>query len=165
MTKLITLIAARAENGCIGANNTLPWHLPEDFAFFRSYTMGKTVIMGRKTWESLPRRPLPERRNLVVSRQANYAADGAEVFAGLDAALAACADAEEAVIIGGAEIYRQALAYATDLRLTEVHLTVDGDAFFPDFSREIWQEVSRENRVSANGTAFDLVHWRRVQAA
>ena len=146
----ITLIAAVGENGCIGIGNAMPWHLPEDFAFFKQYTLGKPVLMGRKTWESLPRRPLPGRRNIVVSRQNGYQADGAEVLPSLEAALAACA-----------EIYRQALDSATDLRLTEVRLAPAGDAFFPSFERSLWHEESRSSQQSADGTAFDFVHYRR----
>ena len=159
----ITLIAAADINGCIGGNNTMLWHIPEDFAFFKQYTLGKPVIMGRKTWQSLPKRPLPERRNLVLSRQTDWTDAGAEVFADLNTALAACADAPEVMIIGGAQLYAQALPLATDLRLTEVRLNVTGDAFFPEFSRQQWQEVSRESHVSARGIGFDFVHWQRFK--
>ncbi|WP_034334095.1 dihydrofolate reductase [Conchiformibius kuhniae] len=159
--RTLTLIAALDEQHCIGGGNAMLWHLPEDFAFFKQYTLGKPVIMGRKTWLSLPRRPLPGRRNVVLTRQSGFEAAGAEVFADLPAALAACAAAPETVIIGGAQIYAQALPLATDLRLTEVRLNVAGDAFFPRFSHDQWQEIARESRVSANGTAFDFVHWRR----
>ena len=133
MPPKITLIAAVAQNRCIGADNAMPWHLPEDFAFFKACTLGKPVVMGRKTWDSLPRKPLPGRRNLVVSRQPGWQAAGAECFASLDEALAALAGEAEIMIIGGAQIYAQALPLATDLRLTEVALTVDGDAFSPIF--------------------------------
>ena len=150
----ITLIAAVGENGCIGIGNAMPWHLPEDFAFFKQYTLGKT-------WESLPRRPLPGRRNIVVSRQSGYQADGAEVMPSLAAALAACAGEREIIVMGGAEIYRQALDSATDLRLTEVRLAPAGDAFFPSFDRGLWHEESRSSQQSADGTAFDFVHYRR----
>lgn len=162
MSPKITLIAAVAQNRCIGADNAMPWHLPEDFAFFKACTLGKPVVMGRKTWDSLPRKPLPGRRNLVVSRQPGWQAAGAECFASLDEALAALAGEAEIMIIGGAQIYAQALPLATDLRLTEVALTVDGDAFFPDFSPVEWREVAREPQTGANGTAFDFVHYRRI---
>ena len=154
----ITLIAAYAARRCIGINNTMPWHLPEDFAFFKSYTTGKPVIMGRKTWESLPRKPLPGRQNIVITRQA-YQAEGAQTAASLEDALALCQGVEEVIIMGGAQIYAQALPIATDLRLTEVGLDVDGDAFFPEFSTETWQEVSRENHVSAKGIEYAFVHY------
>ena len=154
----ITLIAAYAARRCIGINNTMPWHLPEDFAFFKSYTTGKPVIMGRKTWESLPRKPLPGRQNIVITRQ-DYQAEGAQTAASLEDALALCQGVEEIIIMGGAQIYAQALPIATDLRLTEVGLDVDGDAFFPEFSTETWQEASRENHVSAKGIEYAFVHY------
>lgn len=163
MPPQITLIAAVAQNRCIGRNNAMPWHLPEDFAFFKAATLGKPVVMGRKTWDSLPRKPLPGRRNLVVSRQAGWQAEGAEGFAGLQEALAALAGEPEIMIIGGAQIYAQALPLASDLLLTEVALQVAGDAFFPEFSTAEWREVARRPQISAqNGTAFDFVHYRRI---
>lgn len=159
----ITLIAAYAPaNRCIGIDNRMPWHLPEDFAFFKAYTLGKPVIMGRKTWESLPKKPLPGRRNIVVSRQAGYLAEGAETAAGLEAALALCAGEAEAVIMGGEQIYRQALPLATDLRITEVDIAVNGDAFFPEWPSENWREAQRETHVSQNGTPFAFVHYLRA---
>lgn len=154
----ITLIAAYAARRCIGINNTMPWHLPEDFAFFKSYTTGKPVIMGRKTWESLPCKPLPGRQNIVITRQ-DYQAEGTQTAASLEDALALCQGVEEVIIMGGAQIYAQALPIATDLRLTEVGLDVDGDAFFPEFSTETWQEASRENHVSAKGIEYAFVHY------
>lgn len=160
----ITLIAAVAANRVIGNRNTLPWHLPEDFAFFKRYTLGKSVIMGRKTWDSLPKKPLPERRNLVITRQNGFQAAGAEVFADLTAALAACNQEAEIIIMGGAEIYAQALPLATDLRLTEVGLQPEGDAFFPEFSAADWQQCSRQQHTAANGTTFAFVHWQRKAA-
>lgn len=161
----ITLIAAMAQNRVIGANNDMPWHIPEDFAFFKHYTSGKPVMMGRKTWDSLPRKPLPNRRNMVISRQTNWCADGAEVFADVQAALKACGDVPEIIIMGGGQIYAQTIDLATDLRLTEVHLNPQGDAFFPEFSVHDWQEMTRESCVAQNGTVFDFVHYQRVQAA
>ena len=161
----ITLVAAVAQNRVIGRDNQMIWHIPEDFAFFKRFTSGKPVLMGRKTWDSLPRKPLPNRRNIVVSRQAGWQAEGAEVFADVQAALSACADAPEIIVMGGEQIYAQPLVLATDLRLTEVALRPEGDAFFPEFSVGDWQEVSRERCVSEKGgTAFDLVHYQRKAA-
>lgn len=157
----ITLIAAYASNGCIGINNTMPWHLPEDFAFFKTYTSGKPVIMGRKTWESLPKKPLPLRSNIIISRQANYYAEGADVVCCLSDAINLCADAPEIIIMGGAQIYEQALPIATDLRITEVQLQIEGDAFFPKFSNIDWQEVSRESHTSDKGINYAFVHYVR----
>ena len=159
----ITLIAAVSDNACIGKQNQMPWHIPEDFAFFKAYTLHKPVIMGRKTWESLPKKPLPERRNIVVSKQENWHPEKeVEVFSDLHQALANLADEEEIIIMGGAQIYTQALDLATDLRLTEVHLQVDGDAFFPPFSQQEWREINRETHQSSKGIAFDFVHYQKV---
>ena len=139
----ITLVVAIAQNGCIGINNDMPWHIAEDFAFFKTYTSGKPVVMGRKTWESLPKKPLPNRRNIVISRQADYAAAGAEVVGSLQAALALCADAPETIVMGGAQIYAEALPLASDLRITEVALEVYGDAYFPAVDPQLWHEVAK----------------------
>ncbi|ULJ61802.1 dihydrofolate reductase [Wielerella bovis] len=157
----ITLIAALTHNRVIGANNDIPWHIPEDFAFFKQYTTNKPVIMGRKTWDSLPRKPLPNRRNIVISRQPEYIATGAEVFADLPNAIQACGEVAEIIIMGGAQIYAQALPLATDLRLTEVQLSPQGDTFFPKFSAQHWREITRVKHIAANGIAFDLVHYQR----
>ena len=161
MSQIITLVVATAKNGCIGINNDMPWHIPEDFAFFKTYTSGKPVVMGRKTWESLPKKPLPNRRNIVISRQADYAAEGAEVVGNLQAAFALCADAPEIIVMGGAQIYAEALPLASDLRITEVDLSVDGDAYFPSIDASTWQEVEREAHVSAKGLAFSFVHYQQ----
>lgn len=159
----ITLVAACAENGCIGIDNTMPWHIPEDFAFFKAYTSGKPVVMGRKTWESLPKKPLPGRRNIVITRQADYAAEGAETAASLQEALAACAGAEEIIIMGGAQIYAESMPFATDLRITEVKLNVAGDAFFPLIDKTVWQEAARrEEHESSKGIVYAFVHYRRA---
>lgn len=163
----ITLIAAVAQNRVIGTNNDMPWHIPEDFAFFKQYTSGKPVLMGRKTWDSLPKKPLPNRQNIVITRQTAWQADGAQVFTNIQAALNAHADAPEIIIMGGAEIYQQIIESATDLRLTEVHLQPQGNALFPEFSPQQWREISRQSHVSQNGIAFDLVHYQKtpIQAA
>lgn len=139
----VTLIAAVARNGVIGRNGAIPWRIPGDLARFKRITMGHPVIMGRRTWESLGR-PLPGRRNIVISRTPGFAPTGAEVFTGLAAALAACADASEVFVIGGTEAYREALPLADRLVLTEIDADVEGDAHFPPFDRGAWREVSRE---------------------
>ncbi|UOP00082.1 dihydrofolate reductase [Kingella potus] len=157
----ITLIAACAENGVIGIGNRMPWHLPEDFAFFKAYTLGKPVVMGRKTWESLPKKPLPGRRNIVVTRQAGYAAEGAQTVSSLAAAFALCADEAETVVMGGGEIYREALPQASDLRITEIALLPQGDAFFPAIDAALWRENTREERTAANGLHYAFVHYVR----
>ena len=144
MPELI-LIAAVAANRAIGKDNRLLWQIPADMAHFKSLTNGHTVLMGRKTWESLPARfrPLPGRRNLVVSRQTDYSAPGAELAPSIESALTLATDAEKIFVIGGEEIYRQTLALAQRLEITEVHQTPDADAWFPEITAADWQETQR----------------------
>ena len=154
----VNLIYARARNGVIGRDGGLPWRLPEDLAYFKRRTFGCPVIMGRKTWDSLPPRfrPLPGRTNIVVTRQAGWRAEGATPAPSLDAALDLCRHAEEAWVIGGAQIYAQALPIADRAVVTELELDVAGDAFAPELG-ETWREVEREEHVSASGVAFAWV--------
>jgi dihydrofolate reductase len=155
----ISLIAAVAQNRAIGKDNQLLWHLPEDMRHFRETTRGKTVIMGRKTWESLPEkfRPLPGRRNIVVTRDRNFVAEGAELAHSLDEAIAAAGDDGETFVIGGAELYRQALPMAQRLYLTEVAQAYEGDVFFPEIQTAEWQEISRMQQCSNSGMEFAFV--------
>lgn len=139
---LISLIAAMADGRVIGRDNQMPWHLPADLAHFKKLTLGKPVIMGRKTLESIGK-PLPGRHNIVLSRHADFSPPGVTVVADLDAALAAAGDVPEIVIIGGATIYAQMLARADRLYLTLISLTVDGDAHFPDWTTEPWRIAER----------------------
>lgn len=143
----ITLIAAVADNGCIGKNGGLPWYLPEDLKRFKRLTTGKVVIMGRKTWESLPEkvRPLPERTNVVITRQTEYELPaGVERFDALETAFAAH-KTDDVMVMGGANIYRQAFPFATNLELTHVHQTIEGDVFFPTIDVTQWKERRRED--------------------
>lgn len=158
----ITLVAAVARDGAIGRDNALLWRIPEDMARFKAVTAGKPVVMGRKTWDSLPAkfRPLPGRRNLVVSRSAT-ALPGAEVFDSLEAALAACTE-PEVCVIGGAEIYALALPQADKLALTEVDAVFpEADRHFPAWPRERFSEVGRGTHTSADGLRFDFVDYLR----
>ncbi|MDR7296333.1 dihydrofolate reductase [Pelomonas aquatica] len=158
----ITLVAAVAKDGAIGRDNALLWRLPEDMARFKALTLGKPVVMGRKTWDSVPAkfRPLPGRRNLVVSRSATEL-PGAEVFTSLDAALAACHE-PEVCVIGGGDIYALALPRADQLALTEVDAAFpDADRHFPAWPREQFTETTREPRTSADGLRFDFVDYIR----
>jgi len=152
------LIAAMARDRVIGRGNTLPWHLPEDMAHFRTVTRGHPVIMGRKTWDSLPERfrPLPGRRNVVVTRNATWQAAGAEAMPSLDAALTATANAERVFVIGGAELYAAALPLADTLLLTEIDAHFDGDVHFPDFAAAGFVEQARERHHAAAPNAFDF---------
>lgn len=166
MATRLHLIYARAANGVIGANNTLPWHLPEDLAHFKRTTLGCPVIMGRKTWDSLPPkfRPLPGRPNVVVTRQASWQAQGAQTAASLDAALALCAQAPDTWVIGGAQIYAQALPLAHSVVVTEIDLQVEGDAFAPELGAQ-WVEAQRQSHISATGLPFSFVNYRRSAPA
>jgi len=139
---VLSLLVAVAENGVIGRNGGLPWRLPEDLKWFKARTMGKPIIMGRKTWESFPKRPLPGRTNIVVTRDAAYPADGCIVASSLDAALdiARAEVPDEIMIIGGAELYALALPRVQRIYLTQVHVRAEGDAFFPAFERTGWRE-------------------------
>ncbi|MCE9521841.1 MAG: dihydrofolate reductase [Alphaproteobacteria bacterium] len=137
---VIALVVAVARNGVIGKDGTLPWRIPEDMKWFKARTLGKPCIMGRKTWESLPKRPLPERTNIVVTRNPGYRADGAAVAATIDLALdIAWGEApEEIMVIGGAELYRAALPWARRIYLTRVEADSEGDTYFPPFAPEDW---------------------------
>jgi dihydrofolate reductase len=156
----ITIIAAVARNGVIGKDNKMPWHLPEDLKRFKALTMGQPMIMGRKTWESLPGR-LPGRPHIVVTRNPDYRAEGATVVGSLVAALAAAGDTDEVFIIGGAELYTQALAIADRLQLTEVDADFDGDTRFPDYDRGAWRESSREACRSATSLEYAVTTYDR----
>jgi dihydrofolate reductase len=148
---MISLIAAMSTNHVIGVNNQLPWHLPADFKHFKQLTLNKPIIMGRKTFESIGR-PLPKRRNIIISRQEDYHADGCDVFTSIEAALEATQDEPEVMIIGGATLYEQTLPFADRLYLTIVDITLEGDAYFPKWSNN-WNiidevEHSRDEKNS-----------------
>ena len=140
---VIALIVAVAENGVIGRDGKLPWRIPEDMKWFRERTAGRPLIMGRKTWESFPKRPLPGRTNIVVTRDASYQAEGAVVVTSLPAALdVAYGEApEEIMVIGGAEIYKAALPHTRRIYLTSVHGEIEGDTLFPPIDRADWHET------------------------
>lgn len=163
----LCLIAALAENRVIGRDNQLPWHLPADFKHFKAKTLGKPIIMGRKTWDSLGR-PLPGRLNLVVSRQPDLQLEGGEVFPSLDAAIARAEQwareqgVDELMLIGGAQLYEQGLARAERLYLTRVALQPEGDAWFPEFDQALWHCSESEEHGAAEGKpAFRFETWRR----
>ena len=155
----LNLIVARARNGVIGAGGTIPWRVPGEMAYFKQVTLGHPIVMGRKTWESLPRTPLPGRRNLVVTRDRNYIAEGAEVATSLDEALARCAEAQDVFVIGGAELFALALPRVTRAFVTEIDLEVDGDVHFPALDPAQWREVSR--RRGATEPTHDFVVYER----
>jgi dihydrofolate reductase len=159
----VALIAAVARNGVIGAGNRLPWHLPEDLKRFRALTTGHTVVMGRKTWESIGK-PLPNRQNIVVSRQPDLRIDGAAVARSLDEALSMARMPDPVFVIGGEALYRSALPGAAVLHLTEIERDFDGDARFPPFDRAEWREGTREAREAAGegGFAYHFVTYERA---
>ena len=139
----VTLVAALGRNRVVGKGNRMPWHISEDLKRFKALTMGHPVVMGRKTFESIGK-ALPGRNNIVVSRSPDFDAPGCRVVHSLEEALAAAVGAAEVFVIGGAEIYALALPRANRLNFTEVDVCIDGDAYFPDFERSLWREVSRE---------------------
>ena len=159
---ILTLIAAVARNGVIGVDNRLPWHLPADLRHFRALTLGRTVIMGRKTWESLPAkfRPLPGRQNIVVTRNSGYRTEGAVVVTSLPAAFAA-SQSDEAFVIGGAELYTTSLPLADRLQLTEIDAAFDGDTHFPAINPREWRETAREAHRDDAGPGYAFVTYER----
>ena len=152
------LIFARSRNGVIGKDNTLPWHLPEDLAHFKRTTLGCPVIMGRKTWDSLPPkfRPLPGRANVVVTRQVDWQSEGALRADSLEQAIALCGDVENAWVIGGAQLYALALPLAHTAQVTEIELELEGDAFAPIFG-PTWRETAREEHRAVNGLTYRFI--------
>ena len=164
MTRL-AIVAAVARNGVIGAGNALPWHLPEDLKHFKALTTGHAVIMGRKTWESLPPRfrPLPGRRNIVVTRDKTYRAEGAVVVHSIEEATAKVSGSE-AFVIGGAELYALALPIADRLELTEIDADIEGDAFFPPLDRAQWREAARKAGAGEGDLRYAFVRYERTQS-
>jgi dihydrofolate reductase len=156
----LSLIAAVARNGAIGKNNQLLVHLPGDLPRFKKLTLGHPVIMGRKTWDSIGR-PLPQRRNIVITRNAAWRADGAEAAGSLADALASVASEPKVFVIGGAQIYTQALPLADELALTEIDADFDGDAFFPAWNRSHFEQVSREDHETPQGLHYRFTHYQR----
>jgi dihydrofolate reductase len=156
---MVTIIAAVSQNNCIGKDGSLPWHLPEDMKHFKELTMGHPVIMGRKTWESIPEkfRPLPGRLNVVVTRQPDYALpEGVEHAASLDDALTVHT-AEDVFVIGGATVYADAMPKADRLEITRVEQTVDGDTFFPEIASTEWREIARQPHEGFAFVTYDRI--------
>jgi dihydrofolate reductase len=163
MSAPLVLVLAVADNGVIGAAGGIPWRIPQDMKRFKALTIGKPLIVGRKTWESFPKRPLPGRSNIVITRDAGYASPGAAVVPSLEVALAkARAENPAAITIGGgAEIYKAALPLAARIELTEVHLSPPGDAHMPPFDKTVWRETAREEHVTAEGLRYSYVTLER----
>jgi dihydrofolate reductase len=161
---LISLIVAASTNNVIGVAGGLPWHLSDDLKRFKALTMGKPIIMGRKTYESIGR-ALPGRQNIVITTQNKYAADGCDVVASVEEAIAVAGDADEVMVIGGGEIYRQFLPLADRIHMTRVDVDVAGDTGFPEISDEVWREVAREEHRAddANDHDFAIVTYSRTR--
>lgn len=162
---MISIIVAASTNNVIGVNGKLPWKIPDDLKRFKRLTMGKPIVMGRLTWESI-RRPLPGRQNIVITRQSGYSADGCDVVDTPAAALRIAGDAAEVMIIGGSQIYDLFLPKAGRLHLTRVHTEIDGDAFFPVIDESEWSLLDTESHKAsdANEFAFDFMHYERLLA-
>lgn len=154
MAKL-SIIVATDKNGGIGINNQLPWHLPEDLAHFKNTTSGHPIIMGRKTYDSIGR-PLPKRRNIVISRNAEWNQTGVETVNSIEQALSLLGE-NDAFVIGGAQIYQQALSVASQLIVTEIQAEYACDAFFPAIDPYVWEEKMRQSYISSNNLAYDIV--------
>ena len=163
MTATISIIAAMAKNRVIGFENQMPWHLPADLSHFKTLTTGKPIVMGRKTYESLGR-PLPNRRNIVLSRQRDLSIAGVEVFADLPSVLTELNQETEIMIIGGAIVYQEALALAQHLYLTQIDLEVHGDAFFPRWEEAEWSLIKEQKCLPdpKNPYAYRFQHWVRT---
>lgn len=159
----ISIVAALARGGVIGRENEIPWRIPEDARHFRALTLGHPVVMGRRTWDSLPAayRPLPGRRNIVLSRDPVWQADGAERSGSLGEALGLVDGAPQVFVIGGAGVYAAALPIADELLLTEIDAGIDGDTLFPPFDLAIFEETAREQLVSETGVSLSFVTYAR----
>ncbi|MBC8210075.1 MAG: type 3 dihydrofolate reductase [Gammaproteobacteria bacterium] len=162
MKTSLSIIAAMDENRLIGDNNTLPWHLPADLAFFKRTTLNKPILMGRKTYESIGR-PLPGRKNIIISRDDTYQIPGCDTASSIQAALDLVQDEPEAMLIGGASLYQQTLALAETLYISEIHHQFTGDAWFPAINAAEWHEVWREKHPAdeRNAHAYDFVKFLR----
>ena len=161
---MISLIVAASTDNVIGVAGGLPWHLSDDLKRFKALTMGKPIVMGRKTYESIGR-ALPGRQNIVITTQDEYAADGCDVVASVEEAIAVAGDADEVMVIGGGEIYRLFLPLAERIHMTRVDVDVEGDTVFPEISDEVWREVAREEHRAddANDHDFAIVTYSRTR--
>ena len=161
----ISIVVAMAANDIIGRDNQLPWHLPADLKHFKQTTMGKPMLMGRKTWESIGQ-PLPGRTSIVITRDRSYTAEGCKVVHSIDAAMAAAAGQEEVMIIGGADLYRQLLPRTDTIYLTRVHEAFEGDTHFPEISQREWHEVERSDHEADEKNPYDysFIRLERVHA-
>ena len=161
----LSIIVAAAANGVIGRDNQLPWRLPADLRHFKQTTMGKPILMGRKTWESIGR-PLPGRTNIVITRDSDYAAAGCVVVNSIDAALLAAGSQDEIMVIGGAELYRQVLPRTDTIYLTRIHENFEGDTVFPELVTSEWRETERADQLPDENNPHDysFIRLERIHA-
>lgn len=163
---VVALVYAISQNGVIGKNGGLPWHIPSDLKWFKAVTMGKPVIMGRKTWDSLPRKPLPGRLNIVLSRKPGFSAEGCAIAVDVVSALelASMGNPEEICVIGGAEIFKMFLPTATKIYLTRVLADVDGDTYLPDIDAKLWHVAHHKlhEKGENDSAAFETVIYQRA---
>ncbi|NQD72146.1 dihydrofolate reductase [Sphingobacterium shayense] len=161
-TLKITLIVAASENNAIGKDNKMLWHLPDDFKYFKKHTTGHSIVMGRKTFLSIGK-PLPERRNIVLSKDLTFNADDIDVANSISEVLTYCRDEREIFIIGGAQLYKQTLPLANKILLTRVHTEIQGDAYFPELNQKEWKLVNQENHLHDEKHAYDFTFevWER----
>ena len=152
---ILSMIVAHAADRVIGKDNDMPWHLPADLAYFKKTTLGKPIIMGRKTYESIGR-PLPGRKNIVISRDGEYRAEGVEVVSSVEAALSLVDDVEEVMVIGGGAIYQHCLPSADKLYITHIDARINGDTFFPEYDLNIWEKVTSEGRAADEKNQYQL---------
>jgi dihydrofolate reductase len=160
--KKISIIVAIAENRAIGKNNQLLWHISDDLKRFKKLTTGHTVIMGKKTFESLPVRPLPNRENIVISDNLSDNFAGCVTVYSIEEALAKCSDTGENFIIGGGSVYKQFLEHARKIYLTRVHQNFEADIFFPEFDMAEWQETERSEKYSVNGLSYTYITYEKI---
>ncbi len=161
----VSAVVAASQNGVIGKDGGLPWHVSSDLKLFKEITLGKPVIMGRRTWESLPKKPLPGRRNIVITRNRDYVAEGADIARSVDEALSLCHGETEVSIIGGGQIYADVMDRIDRIYLTRIHLDVEGDTFLPDMPENEWREVERREfeKGPRDDAAFSLIVYDRVK--
>lgn len=157
----IAMIAAMAKNRVIGKDNKMPWHLPEELGYFKEITMGKPIVMGRNTFESIGR-PLPGRKNIVISRDTSLVIEGVTVVHSIDEAILAGDECEELMIIGGAMLYNEMLVKADILYITDIELDVDGDAYFPDYNKYNWNTTNVEKHTSKSQIEFTTLVLKRI---
>ncbi|MBM7070447.1 type 3 dihydrofolate reductase [Shewanella sp. 202IG2-18] len=154
----ISMIAAMTVNRVIGKDNQMPWHLPEDLKHFKASTMGKPIVMGRKTFESIGR-PLPGRHNIVITRQSDFSVEGITAVSSFEEAKSAAGNVEEIAVIGGGQLYKQLLPIADKLYLTLINIDVDGDTYFPDWDDGSWQQECCENGTSSDGIEYSFINY------